>query len=55
MAMWKILSEPGDGGKLGEAWTDTGVTYDDGNGPVTDQLAILQALDGRCRAAEAAT
>jgi hypothetical protein len=54
MAMWKILDEPTDGGKPGEAWTDSGTTYDDANGPIADQLAALQASDGRCRAAEAA-
>lgn len=51
MATWKILTEPADGGKPGEAWTDSGTTYDDADGPIGDRLASLQAGDGVCRAA----
>lgn len=51
MANWKILMEPANGGKPGEAWTDSGTVYDDANGPVADELASLQAADGVCRAA----
>jgi len=52
MAQWKILKEPVGGAKPGEAWTDSGIVYDDSSGPVADYLASEQASDGVCRAAE---